>query len=56
MPNKINIGIVFGGRSAEHEVSLMSAKSIVAAMDKEKYQVHLIGITHQGKWLYADSQ
>ncbi|MCJ8300264.1 MAG: hypothetical protein MJK13_15190, partial [Pseudomonadales bacterium] len=56
MPNKINIGVVFGGRSAEHEVSLMSAKSIVAAMDKEKYQVHLIGITHQGKWLYADSQ
>ncbi|MCJ8337492.1 MAG: D-alanine--D-alanine ligase [Pseudomonadales bacterium] len=56
MPNKINIGVVFGGRSAEHEVSLMSAKSVVAAMDKEKYQVHLIGITHQGKWLYADSQ
>jgi len=55
MPKKLNIGVVFGGRSAEHEVSLMSAKSIVAAMDKEKYQVHLIGITHQGKWLYADS-
>ena len=55
MPKKLNVGVIFGGRSAEHEVSLMSARSIVAAMDKEKYQVHLIGITHQGKWLYADS-
>lgn len=55
MSKKIEVGVVFGGRSAEHEVSLMSAKSIVAAMDKDKYNIHLIGITHQGHWLYADS-
>ena len=55
MSKKINLGVVFGGRSAEHEVSLMSAKSIVAALDKEKYNVHLIGITHTGQWLYADN-
>ncbi|MEH6446069.1 MAG: D-alanine--D-alanine ligase family protein [Oceanospirillaceae bacterium] len=54
MSKKINVGVVFGGRSAEHEVSIMSARSIVAAMDTEKYNVHLIGITHQGQWLYAD--
>ncbi|NRA20611.1 MAG: D-alanine--D-alanine ligase [Oceanospirillaceae bacterium] len=53
MSKKINLGIVFGGRSAEHEVSLMSAKSIVAALDTDKYNVHLIGITQHGKWLYA---
>ncbi len=53
MSKKINVGVIFGGRSAEHEVSLMSAKSMVAAMDKDKYCVHLIGITHQGQWLYA---
>jgi D-alanine-D-alanine ligase len=55
MSDKINVGVVFGGRSAEHEVSLMSAKSVVAAMDKEKYNVHLIGITHEGHWLYAEN-
>jgi len=55
MSKKINLGVVFGGRSAEHEVSLMSAKSIVAAVDKDKYNVHLIGITHSGQWLYADN-
>jgi D-alanine-D-alanine ligase len=55
MSKKINLGVIFGGRSAEHEVSLMSAKSIVAAVDKEKYNVHLIGITHTGQWLYAQN-
>jgi len=55
MSKKINVGVIFGGRSAEHEVSLMSAKSLVNAMNKDKYNVYLIGITHQGQWLYADS-
>lgn len=54
MSKKINIGVVFGGRSAEHQVSLMSARSIVAAMDTQKYQIHLVGISQQGQWLYAD--
>jgi D-alanine-D-alanine ligase len=45
------VAILFGGKSAEHEVSLQSAKNIVGAIDKEKYNVVLIGIDKQGKWL-----
>ena len=48
---KINVGIIFGGKSAEHEVSLQSAKNVVAALDKEKYNPILIGIDKGGKWL-----
>jgi len=48
---KINIGILFGGKSAEHEVSLQSAKNVFDAIDKEKYNPILIGIDKTGKWL-----
>lgn len=48
---KIRVGILFGGKSAEHEVSLQSAKNVVDAIDKEKYEVSLIGIDKSGKWL-----
>ena len=48
---KIRVGILFGGRSAEHEVSLQSAKNVVEAIDKDKYDVALIGIDKSGKWL-----
>jgi D-alanine-D-alanine ligase len=48
---KINIGILFGGKSAEHEVSLQSAKNVFDAIDKEKYNPTLIGIDKSGKWL-----
>jgi D-alanine-D-alanine ligase len=48
---KLRVGIVFGGRSAEHEVSLTSAKAVLAALDMEKYDVSLIGITREGRWL-----
>lgn len=48
---KIRVGILFGGKSAEHEVSLLSAKNVVEAIDKEKYDVVLIGIEKTGKWL-----
>ncbi len=51
MPSKIRVGVVFGGRSAEHEVSLVSAASIINALDKSKYEVIPIGITPEGKWL-----
>src|SRR6266850_4242929 len=51
MPPKIRVGVIFGGRSAEHQVSLVSATSIMNALDKEKYEVIPIGITHEGKWL-----
>lgn len=47
---KIKVGIVFGGKSAEHEVALQSAKNVIDAIDKEKYEVILIGIDKEGKW------
>ncbi|WP_017473506.1 D-alanine--D-alanine ligase [Amphibacillus jilinensis] len=47
---KITVGIVFGGKSAEHEVSLQSAKNIVEAIDQEKYNVVLLGVDKKGKW------
>lgn len=50
MSQKIRVGILFGGKSAEHEVSLQSAKSIVEAIDKNKYEIVLIGIDKQGQW------
>jgi D-alanine-D-alanine ligase len=51
MTRKIKVGVVFGGRSGEHEVSLVSAKGIINAMDKEKYEVVPIGITKEGRWI-----
>jgi D-alanine-D-alanine ligase len=50
---KLRVGILFGGRSGEHEVSLLSAASVLNAIDKEKYEVVPIGITKQGRWLTA---
>jgi len=47
---KLRVGILFGGRSAEHEVSLQSAKNIIEAIDKDKYDPVLIGIDKSGKW------
>ncbi len=51
---KLRLGIVFGGRSAEHEVSLQSAKNVLQAIDKTKYDVILIGIGKDGKWYLSD--
>ncbi len=50
---KIRVGILFGGRSGEHEVSLLSAASVFNAIDKNKYEVVPIGITKQGRWVTA---
>jgi len=50
MKGKINLGILFGGQSCEHEVSVTSAKSIEKAINREKYHVHLIGIDKSGGW------
>lgn len=55
-PKKITVGILFGGKSAEHEVSLRSAKNIFDAMDKEKYNPVLIGIDKTGQWHLTDQQ
>ena len=51
MTQKINIGIIFGGKSAEHEVSLQSSKNVIEALDKEKYNPVLIKIEKDGKWM-----
>jgi len=51
MNKKIRVGILFGGKSAEHEVSLQSAKNVADAVDKDKYEVSLIGIDKSGRWL-----
>ena len=48
---KLRIGILFGGRSGEHEISLRSARSIVKAIDRTKYKVVELGITKDGRWL-----
>ena len=48
---KIRVGVIFGGRSGEHEVSLMSARSVLDAIDKDRYEVVPIGITKTGRWL-----
>src|SRR6266446_3394381 len=51
---KLRVGILFGGRSGEHEVSLLSAASVLNAIDKTKYEVVPIGITKDGRWLTAE--
>jgi D-alanine-D-alanine ligase len=48
---KLRVGILFGGRSGEHEISLLSAASVLEAIDKEKYEVVPIGITKEGRWV-----
>lgn len=52
---KLKVGVIFGGRSGEHEISLMSARAILKALDREKYDICEIGITHAGAWLVGDN-
>ena len=51
MTQKIRVGVIFGGRSGEHEVSLVSATSVMSALDREKYDVVPVGITPEGRWI-----
>src|ERR1043165_8585231 len=51
MSKKLRIGVIFGGRSGEHEVSIRSARSVIEAIDKSKYEVVPIAITKEGNWL-----
>jgi D-alanine-D-alanine ligase len=53
MAKKLRVGILFGGRSGEHEVSLLSAASVLGAIDRDKFDVTPIGITREGRWLAA---
>ncbi|HEX9788644.1 MAG TPA: D-alanine--D-alanine ligase [Candidatus Binatia bacterium] len=54
MKKKLRVALLFGGKSAEHEISLTSARNIFEAMDKRKYDVVAIGIDKQGRWFVDD--
>ncbi len=56
MGKKVRVGIIFGGRSGEHDVSLKSARSVMQALDRDKYDVVPIGITRDGAWRVAQSK
>ncbi|MDD3223024.1 MAG: D-alanine--D-alanine ligase [Clostridia bacterium] len=55
MSNKLTVAVVFGGQSSEHEVSCVSGVTIMKALDLEKYEVILVGITKEGQWLLTES-
>jgi len=52
---KIRVAIVFGGQSAEHEISILSARSVLAALDRSRFEPVLIGVDKAGRWLLQDS-
>jgi len=52
---KLRVGVIFGGRSGEHEVSLMSARSVLKVLDPHRYEVIQIGITQEGAWLTGEN-
>lgn len=49
------IVVIFGGQSSEHDISCISAANVVEGLDKEKYEIHMIGITKEGHWLYVEN-
>ena len=53
MSKKIRLGVLFGGRSCEHEVSVSSARAVLEAIDPARYEVTMIGISKDGQWLMA---
>jgi D-alanine-D-alanine ligase len=53
MPDRVRVAVLFGGRSCEHEVSVVSARSVIAAIDRQRYDVVMIGIDKSGRWLCA---
>ena len=55
MRRKLRVGVIFGGRSGEHEVSLSSAESVINALDKTKYEVIPIGIAKDGRWIASEN-
>ena len=54
MKKKLRVAVIFGGRSGEHDVSLMSARSVLSVLDPAKYEVTQIGITREGQWLTGE--
>lgn len=55
MDKKTKLGVIYGGRSGEHEVSLMSARSVLSVIDREKFDVVEIGVTRQGQWFVGEN-
>lgn len=53
MKERMTVAVLFGGQSSEHEVSCVSVRTVVQAMDPEKYEPLLVGITKEGRWLYT---
>ncbi len=53
--SKKNVVVLFGGRSSEHEVSCVSATTVISNMDREAYEIYAVGITKEGRWLLVDS-
>ena len=53
--SRLNIAVVFGGQSSEHDISCISVQTVAKAIDPEKYDITYIGITKEGHWLLADS-
>src|SRR3954466_7737782 len=54
MQGKWKIAVLFGGRSSEHEVSILSARNVVAAMDRDRYEIMPVAVTRSGEWLLLD--
>lgn len=52
---KKRIAVIFGGQSSEHEVSCMSAVNVIGGLNREKYEIHMIGITKEGHWIYVEN-
>ncbi len=52
--SRLRLAVLFGGRSGEHEVSLVSAKSVLAVLDPDRYEIYEVGITHEGIWLTGE--
>jgi D-alanine-D-alanine ligase len=53
---KIRVGILFGGQSAEHEISILSARNVLAALDRDRFEPVLVGIDKAGRWMTQDVQ
>lgn len=52
---RLRVGVIFGGRSGEHEVSLMSASSVLNVLDERKFEVIQVGVSHDGVWLFGEN-
>jgi len=54
VPARLRVAVLYGGRSGEHEVSLASARSVIAAMDPNRYEIYPVGISKEGRWLPSE--